>query len=130
MTGGRGTAFAGVLHLAHACAYDGRMQAARYFSGAIRTRNWLDRLLVLAVVLLLALQLLGSGQHKDDHIGHSGDCASCIFAHHVPHGLPGVDVAPAPAMAVVRYHLVPVVVRQAPAFFSFLIPQSQGPPRA
>lgn len=105
------------------------MQQVRYFSGAIRTRNWLDRLLVLALVLLLALQLLSAGHHKDDHVGQSDDCPSCLFAHQLPHGLPGVEMAPLPAVALVRYYLAPVVVHQAPALFSFLIPQSQGPPR-
>jgi len=105
------------------------MQQLRYFSGAIRTRNWLDRLLVLAVVLLLSIQLLSAGNHKDDHVGQSDDCPACMFAHQLPHGLPVVDVVPAPVVALLHYFLAPVVFLQAPALLNYLIPQGQAPPR-
>lgn len=104
------------------------MQAMRYFNGAIRTRNWLDRLLVLAVVLLLSLQVLSAGNHKDDHVGQSDDCPSCLFAHQLPHGLPELDVVAAPVVTLLQYHLAPVVFLQTPALFNFLIPQAQAPP--
>lgn len=106
------------------------MQAARYFSGAIRTRTWLDRLLAVALVLLLSFQLLSAGNHKDDHAGQSDDCPACMFAHQLPHGLPEVDIVPVPVEALLHYHLTPAVFLQAPAVFNFLIPQAQAPPRA
>jgi hypothetical protein len=107
------------------------MQFARYFSGSIRTMTWLDRVLVLLVASLLSLQLLGAGHHKDDHAGYSDNCASCFFAHQVPHGLPDVEPAVVPVRMAQVYRLAGPARRQAaPASPRFLIPHAQAPPRA
>jgi hypothetical protein len=105
------------------------MQLARYFRGSLRTRTWLDRALVLFVLALLSLQLLSAGRHKDDHVGYSDNCASCFFAHQVPHGLPDVDPVLAPARAATSYRVERFVIHQAPSLFSFLIPSAHAPPR-
>ena len=106
------------------------MQSARYFRGSIRTMTRLDRVLVLLVVALLALQLLVSGHHKDDHVASSNDCPSCVFAHQVPHGLPDVEPVVVPVTRAWSYLLERVVTFQSAAASRFLIPQSQAPPRA
>jgi len=106
------------------------MRLARYFSGSIRTRTRLDRVLALLAMLLLTLQLLSSGQHKDDHVGYSDDCASCFFAHHLPSSLPDVNPSLVPVTAALSYRLLRFVIQQAPTRISFLIPCSQAPPRA
>jgi hypothetical protein len=106
------------------------VRAVRYFRGSIRTMTWLDRAVVLSLALLLALQLLVSGQHKDDNAGYGDNCPSCVFAHHLPSGLPEVDPVPLPVQAGHSYRLPPAVVVRAPSVFSFLIPKSQAPPRA
>jgi hypothetical protein len=106
------------------------MQLARYFRGALRTKTRFDRILVLFVLALLSLQLLSAGRHKDNHVGYSDNCASCFFAHQVPHGLPDVAPVPAPARATYSYRIGRLVIHQAPSFFSFLIPSSHAPPRA
>jgi hypothetical protein len=105
------------------------MQAIRYVSGSIRTMTWLDRVVVLMVALLLSLQLMVSGQHKDDHAGYGDNCPSCVFAHHVPSGLPEVNPVLLPVLAAQSYRLLRVVIHQAPLSVSFLIPKSQAPPR-
>lgn len=104
------------------------MQAVRYVSGSIRSMTLLDRVVVLTLALLLSLQLMMSGQHKDDHAGYSGSCASCVFAHHVPSGLPEVNPALVPALTEQSYRLLRVVIHQPPSRLSFLIPKSQAPP--
>lgn len=91
--------------------------------------TWLDRVVVLAIALLLSLQLMLSGQHKDDHVGYNDNCPSCVFAHHVPCGLPEVNPALLPVLAQQAYLLLHVVIHQAPSCVSFLIPKSQAPPR-
>jgi len=91
--------------------------------------TWLDRAVVLAVVLLLSLQLTLSGRHKDDHIGYGDNCPSCVFAHHVPSGLPEASPPLLPVLAAHSYRLLRVAIRQAPSGVSFLIPESQAPPR-
>lgn len=91
--------------------------------------TWLDRAVVLAVVLLLSLQLLVSGQHKDNHVGYGDNCPSCVFAHHVPCGLPDVTPALLPMVTRQAYLLLRVVIQQAPSRICFLIPKSQAPPR-
>jgi hypothetical protein len=106
------------------------MQAARYFRGSIRTLNWLDRFMVLSVALLLSLQLMLSGQHKDDHVGYGDNCPSCVFAHHLPSGLPDVDPVALPGAEVLRYRLTQAPIYRAPSVPGFLIPESQAPPRA
>ena len=88
----------------------------------------LDRVVVLAVALLLSLQLMMSGQHKDDRVGYSSSCASCVFAHHVPSGLPDVDPALVPTLTQQSYRLLRVSILQPPSRLSFLIPKSQAPP--
>jgi hypothetical protein len=105
------------------------MHAVRYFRGSIRTMTWLDRAVVLSLALLLALQLLLSGQHKDDHAGYRDNCPSCVFAHHLPSGLPDVDPQPLPLQMAHSYRLQQALAYRAPSFLSFLIPESQGPPR-
>lgn len=105
------------------------MQLARYFNGSTRTVTWLDRVLVLCVVLLLSLQLLSSGRHKDDHVGQSDNCPSCVFAHHLPHGLPDVTPVLVPVSVAHSYQIARLVILQAPTPFSFLVPHSHGPPR-
>jgi hypothetical protein len=105
------------------------MQRNRYLAGTTRTTTRLDRFLVALVVLLLSLQLLLSGCHKENHAGYSDNCASCVFAHHLPHALPEVDLIPAAPMALVAYHIAQVLIRQAAKPFSFLIPRGQAPPR-
>lgn len=102
----------------------------RYFRGSLRTMTWLDRFVVLSVALLLSLQLMLSGQHKDDHVGYGDNCPSCVFAHHLPSGLPDVDPVALPGAATLSYHLADAVVYRAPAVVSFLIPESQAPPTA
>lgn len=92
--------------------------------------TWLDRAVVLAVALLLSLQLALSGQHKDNHVGYDDNCPSCVFAHHVPCGLPEVNPALLPVVARQAYLVLRVAVLQAPSCISFLIPKSQAPPRA
>lgn len=106
------------------------MQAARYFRGSIRTLSWLDRFMVLSLALLLSLQLALSGQHKDDHPGYGDNCPSCVFAHHLPSGLPDVDPVALPGGEVLSYRLAEVAIYRAPSVVSFLIPESQAPPRA
>jgi hypothetical protein len=106
------------------------MRLARYFSGSIRTMTWMDRVLVLLVVALLSLQLLSSGHHKGNHVGYSDHCASCSFAHQVPHGLPDVQPAVVPVSVAQSYLLERVVIHQAAPYARFLIPHSQAPPRA
>jgi hypothetical protein len=113
------------MHAVRAIRY-----TARYFCGSIRTMTRFDRVAVLALALLLALQLLLSGQHKDDHVGYGDNCPSCVFAHHLPSGLPDVDPQPLPVQMAHSYRLPQAVVYRAPSFASFLIPESQGPPRA
>lgn len=105
------------------------MQLDRYFTGTTRTTTRLDRLLVMLVVLLLSLQLLTAGQHKDNHVGFNDNCASCVFAHHLPHALPEVDLVPAAPVGLVAYHIAQVLIRQAAKPFSFLIPRGQAPPQ-
>jgi nitrate reductase gamma subunit len=105
------------------------MQLDRYFTGTTRTTTRLDRLMVMLLVLLLSVQLLMSGCHKENHAGYSDNCASCVFAHHLPHALPEVDLVPAAPMALVAYHIAQVLIRQAAIPFSFLIPRGQAPPR-
>ena len=90
----------------------------------------MDRALVLLVVSLLSLQLLSSGHHKGDHVDYGDHCASCFFAHQVPHGLPDVKPVVVPVTTARSYLLERVVIHQAPAYASFLIPHSQAPPRA
>ena len=102
----------------------------RYLRGSIRTMTWLDRAVVLSLALLLALQLMLSGQHKDDHVGYGDNCPSCVFAHHLPSGLPDVNPVPLPVQMAHSYRLPQVVVYRAPALVSFLIPKSQAPPLA
>jgi hypothetical protein len=106
------------------------MQAARYFRGSIRTLNWLDRFVVLSVALLLSLQLMLSGQHKDDHPGYGDNCPSCVFAHHLPSGLPDVEPVVRVGPATLAYQIADAVHYRAPSFLSYLIPESQAPPRA
>jgi hypothetical protein len=106
------------------------MRLARYFSGSIRTMTWLDRVMVLLVAALLALQLLGAGHHRDDHTGYSDNCSSCFFAHQVPHGLPDAEPAVVPVWTAQAYTLVPPADRPAPASPRFVIPLAQAPPRA
>jgi len=106
------------------------MRLARYFSGSIRTKTRLDRVLALLAMLLLTLQLLSSGQHKDDHVGYSDNCSSCFFAHHLPSSLPDVNPGPVPVTATLSYRLLRFAIHQAPTRISFLIPCSQAPPRA
>lgn len=105
------------------------MQRDRYFTGTTRSTTRLDRFLVTLVVLLLSLQLLTAGRHKDNHVGFSDNCASCVFAHHLPHALPEVDLVAAAPLALVAYHIAQVLIRQAAKPFSFLIPRGQAPPR-
>jgi hypothetical protein len=90
--------------------------------------TWLDRVVVLAVALLLSLQLMASGQHKDNHVGYGDNCSSCVFAHHMPAGLPEVNPPLLPVLAAHSYRLPRVVIYQAPSCLSFLMPKSQGPP--
>ena len=92
--------------------------------------TWLDRVVVLAVALLLTLQLMVSGHHKDDHLGYDDKCASCVFAHHVPSGLPEVNASLLPVRAAQSYRLPSVIIHQAPSYLSPLIPKSQAPPQA
>ncbi|WP_036166158.1 hypothetical protein [Massilia sp. 9096] len=106
------------------------MQPLRYFRGSLRTMTWLDRAVVLSVALLLALQLMLSGQHKDDLAGYGDNCPSCVFAHHLPSGLPDVDPVALPPRQVLSYRLEPAAVYRSRSFVSFLIPESQAPPRA
>jgi hypothetical protein len=106
------------------------VRAVRYFRGSIRTMTWLDRAVVLSLALLLALQLMLSGQHKDDAAGYGDNCPSCVFAHHLPSGLPDVNPVPLPVQAGHSYRLPQAVVYRAPSLVSFLIPESQAPPRA
>lgn len=106
------------------------MRPVRYFSASIRTKTRLDRVLALLAMLLLTLQLIGSGQHKDDHVGYSDNCSSCFFAHHLPSSLPDVNPGPVPVTAMLGYRLLRFVIHQAPTRISFLIPCSQAPPRA
>jgi hypothetical protein len=106
------------------------MQAMRYLRGSLRTMTWLDRAVVLSLALLLSLQLMLSGQHKDNHVGYGDNCASCVFAHHLPSGLPDVDPVALPAGEVLSYRLADAVVYRSRSFVSFLIPESQAPPRA
>jgi hypothetical protein len=106
------------------------MQLARYFRGSIRTMIRLDRVVVLLVVSLLSLQLLGSGHHKGDHVGYSDDCASCYFAHQVPHGLPDIEPAVVPVTRARSYLLERIVIHQSSATSRFLIPHAQAPPPA
>ena len=106
------------------------MRLARYFSGSIRATTWLDRVLVLLVASLLALQLLGAGRHRDDHTGYSDNCSSCFFAHQVPHGLPDAEPAVVPVWTAQAYTLAHPASRPAPASPRFLIPFAQAPPRA
>lgn len=105
------------------------MQLDRYLAGTTRSTTRLDRLMVMLVVLLLSLQLLTAGQHKDNHVGFNDNCASCIFAHHLPHALPEVDLVPAAPIALVAYHIAQVLIRQAARPFSYLAPRGQSPPR-
>jgi hypothetical protein len=106
------------------------MQSMRYLRGSLHTMTWLDRAVVLSVALLLSLQLMFAGQHKDNHVGYGDNCASCVFAHHLPSGLPDVDPVALPPRAVPGYRIEPAVIYRAPSFVSFLIPESQAPPRA
>lgn len=109
-------------------------RAVSYYSATIRTMTRPDRsvarAVVLALALLLALQLMLSGQHKDDLAGYGDNCPSCVFAHHLPSGLPDVNPVPVPIAATLHYFVPSVAIRQAPAVVSFLIPKSQAPPRA
>jgi hypothetical protein len=106
------------------------MQSLRYIRGSIRTMTWLDRFVVLSVALLLSLQLMVSGQHKDDLAGYGDNCPSCVFAHHLPSGLPDVEPVVRVGVATLRYQIADAVLYRAPSFVSFLIPESQAPPRA
>ena len=101
----------------------------RYFNGTILTKTRLDRVLAVLVLLMLAVQLLGMGQHKDDHTGAKADCASCFFAHQLPSGLPDVAPVAAPVLGLASYPLLRFVTHDFHARTSFLIPQSQAPPR-
>jgi hypothetical protein len=105
------------------------MQSMRYLRGSLHTMTWLDRAVVLSVALLLSLQLMLSGQHKDNHVGYGDNCASCVFAHHLPSGLPDVEPVVRVGAATLSYHLADAVIYRAPSFLSFLIPESQAPPR-
>jgi hypothetical protein len=106
------------------------MQAVQYFSGSTRTMTWFDRVLVLAVALLLCLQVMMSGHHKHDPNGDGDNCPSCVFVHHLPSGLPEVNPVPVPVAMAQSYRIERVTAYMAPACFSFLIPKSQAPPRA
>lgn len=106
------------------------MPSLRYLRGSIHSMTWLDRVVVLSVALLLALQLMVSGQHKDDLAGYGDNCPSCVFAHHLPSGLPDVDPVALPAGEVLSYRLEQAAVYRSRAVLSFLIPESQAPPRA
>ncbi|WP_036167098.1 hypothetical protein [Massilia sp. 9096] len=90
--------------------------------------TWLDRVLVLSIALLLSLQVMVSGHHKDDPKGYGDNCPSCVFAHHLPSGLPEVNPVPVPVTMAQRYRVEQVAVHQAPSYASFLIPKSQAPP--
>lgn len=91
--------------------------------------TWLDRVVVSMVALLLSLQLMASGHHKDQHVGFDDHCASCVFAHHVPSGLPEAELRPLPVTTAPSYRLERVAVHESPVYVSFLIPKSQAPPR-
>ena len=101
----------------------------RYFNGTILTKTRLDRVLAVLVLLMVAVQLLGMGHHKDDHVGAKADCASCFFAHQLPSGLPDVAPVAAPVLGLASYPLLRFVTADFHARISFLIPQSQAPPR-
>ena len=92
--------------------------------------TWLDRAVVLSLALLLSLQLLMSGQHKDNHPLAADNCASCVFAHHMPSGLPEVTPVLVPVRTAQSYRIEAVAFHEAPSTTSFLIPKSQAPPRA
>lgn len=92
--------------------------------------TWLDRVLVLSVALLLCLQVMMSGHHKDDPNGDGDNCPSCVFVQHLPSGLPEVDPVPVPVSPAQSYPVEFAIAHMAPACFSFLVPKSQGPPRA
>jgi hypothetical protein len=102
----------------------------RYLRGSLHNTTWLDRAVVLSVALLLALQLMFSGQHKDDLAGYGDNCPSCVFAHHLPSGLPDVEPVVRVRAATFRYQIADAVFYRAPSRVSFLIPESQAPPRA
>lgn len=105
------------------------MHSLRYLR-PLRTLTWLDRAIVLSVALLLSLQLMVSGQHKDDLAGYGDNCPSCVFAHHLPSGLPDVEPVVRVSAATLRYQIADIVFHGAPSRVSFLIPESQAPPRA
>lgn len=84
---------------------------------------------MLAVALLLMLQVVLSGHHKDQHAGYDGDCPSCVFAHHIPSGLPDVDPVLVPVSAARSYRLERDDAYQAPAHSSRIVPKSQSPPQ-
>lgn len=92
--------------------------------------TWLDRVLVLTVALLLSLQVMVSSHHKDDLTGDGDNCPSCVFAHHLPPGMPEVNPVPVPVTTAQFYRIERVAFHEAPVYASFLIPKSQAPPRA
>jgi hypothetical protein len=106
------------------------MQAARRAGSSTRAMTWLNQAVALAAALLLALQCIAAVHHKDHHTGDSDRCASCIFLHHVPSGLPDL----APTLKRVRtanaYYLASTVFCQVQAHATLLIPKGQGPPQA
>jgi hypothetical protein len=106
------------------------MQAVQYFRGSTRTMTWLDRVLVLSVALLLCLQVVMLGHHKDDLNGDGDNCPSCVFVHHLPSGLPEADPVPVPVSMAQSYPVECAIAYTAPSCFSFLVPKSQAPPRA
>jgi hypothetical protein len=99
-------------------------------SGRPQHRTRFQRVLMAFVLLMLSVQLLGVAFHKHDYADTRSDCASCSFTHHLPSGLPDLQIDVPPSVARLSYAILVATAYRFVAPVSFLIPRSQAPPAA
>ncbi len=103
------------------------MQVSKYF-GDQRRKARFNRVVMRVVLLLLAIQFMGTAHHRHDYLDTKTDCAACNFVQHLPFDLPPLVADAAPSLTLVSW---PSVVFDAYVFFaqrSYLIPRGQAPP--
>jgi hypothetical protein len=106
------------------------MQASQHIDNIPHRRTRFQRVMLCVVLLLLSIQLLGTAFHKHDVAESRSDCAACSFVHHLPTGLPELNVGLPPVMLMLVYRLAGIGAYHFLPRTSYLIPRSQAPPRA
>jgi hypothetical protein len=105
------------------------MPQSEYIDNIAHRITRFQRVLLCVVLLLLSMQLLGTAFHKHDVAGSDADCATCSFVHHLPTGLPELNVGLPAVMLVIAYWLASAGAYHFQPRTSYLIPRSQAPPR-